>query len=70
MKATSVSVNVGVTKNMGNYESLRIDYEMTVELNEGEVPADVIDGVRDSLAEKIRNDLASSDGGRDWLKKQ
>lgn len=69
MEVKEVTVNVGVTKNMGNYESLRIDYAAKAEVGKY-TPEDVVEILRDQLAEKIRNDLESSDGGRDWLKRQ
>ena len=70
MEVKEVTVNVGVTKNMGNYESLRIDYSLKVQLDDNDVPIDTVDNLRETLAEKIRTDLADSNGGRDWLKKQ
>lgn len=36
MKVNVVEVEVGVTKNMGNYESLRLSYRYGIQLAEGE----------------------------------
>lgn len=40
MKVRSVTIGMGRTYNMGDYESYRIDGNITVDLDEGETPAD------------------------------
>ena len=69
MEVTIVRVNVGITKNMGNYESLRIDYAVEAELDEDEMAKTVISTLRKELTEKIVADLNGADGGREWLRK-
>lgn len=56
MAIKTVRVNVGVTKNMGNYESLRLDESVEVEVGEGEKLSDVINAARDYLTDKINKD--------------
>jgi len=70
MKPTKISVNFGITKNMGNYESLRLDYQMDVDLGPGEMPGTTIDEAREYLRLKMLKDLEESNGGRDLLKSQ
>lgn len=69
MKATKVTVNVGITKNMGNYESLRLDYQMEVALGADDKPGPSIDEARDYLTTKMKADLLASNDGKDLLKK-
>ena len=69
MKPESITVNVGVTKNMGNYESLRMDYQMKVELGPDDKPGPSIDSARDYLFDKMKRDLDAADGGKDFLRK-
>lgn len=69
MKSTEIMVNVGVTKNMGNYESLRLDYQMKVVLGPEDKPGPSIDSARDYLFDKMKKDLVASDGGKDYLRK-
>lgn len=40
MKVRSITIGMGRTYNMGDYESFRIDGSVTVDLAEGESPAD------------------------------
>lgn len=69
MKPTEITVNFGVTKNMGNFESLRLDYQMKVELGPGEKPGPVIDDAREYLANKMKTDIDANDGGKDFLRR-
>ena len=56
-KAIRVRVSVGVTKNMGNYESLRLEESIELELDEGESSTAVIDKARDWLHAKVEQDV-------------
>ncbi|MGD1831018.1 MAG: hypothetical protein ACPKM1_15765 [Spirochaetaceae bacterium] len=68
MKAKQIAVRFGVTKNMGNYESLRMDYEMVVHLDPEDKPSEAIDHARNYLNKKMKQDIAASDGGTTWVK--
>jgi hypothetical protein len=57
MQVKEIEVKYGVTKNLGNYESLRMDYGARVQLEDGEKPADVIDKTREYLKEKMKADI-------------
>ncbi len=61
MKPTKVRVRYGRTINIGNYESIRLDYEVEVELDREEdtVPL-AIDTTRDYLKEKMAADVAEN----------
>lgn len=49
MKIKNVKVSFGTTNNMGNYESLRLEFGAEAEVQEGEVPEEVIDHLRGNL---------------------
>jgi hypothetical protein len=49
MQVKTISVNYGVTRNLGNYESLRLDYSMEVELTPRESVTDTYDKIRRRL---------------------
>ena len=51
-----VEVRIGLTKNLGNYESLRLDEGVTVDVEDGEKPSVVINQARTFLEEKINKD--------------
>lgn len=70
MNITKVRVSLGATINLGNYESLRLEYSQEAELTGTESPVSVIDTLRDGLAEKIQADLIATNGGRDILLKK
>lgn len=67
MKITDVEVRVGVTVNIGNYESVRADYSARAVLEEGDAAKDAIDKCRTYLSDKIKKDLDASEGGRKFL---
>ena len=54
MKSKEILVNIGVTKNMGNYESLRLDYQMKVQLENDDKPGESIDKARNYLFDKMK----------------
>jgi len=68
MNIKAVNVKVGATINLGNYESLRLDYGMEAELEEGDTPSQAIDKIRDHLTKKMKADLINSNGGKNLLK--
>ena len=41
MIITDINVKVGVTKNVGNYESVRLDYDYRIRIEPGESVKDV-----------------------------
>ena len=69
MKAIKVRVSVGATINLGNYESLKIAYDVEAELAEGDSVKDSIDKARDLMTEKVREDLEATAGGKKYLTK-
>ena len=44
---------LGLTKNMGNYESLRIDVWATQKVEDGEKAEDVLDDLRDFVTQSL-----------------
>jgi len=67
MKITDVEVRVGVTVNIGNYESVRADYSARATLEDGDTASGAIDRCRKYIADKLKKDLAESGGGRKFL---
>lgn len=67
MKITDIEVRVGVTVNLGNYESLRVDYQARAEIEEGEKASEVIDKTRNYLKKKMAEDLEKTNGGRNFM---
>ena len=65
MKINNVKINYGVTKNMGNYESLRIDLELSASVGEDEAPAKVVDLLyqqsKIEVARMVANKIESDD---------
>jgi hypothetical protein len=51
-----VRINAGVTKNMGNYESLRLDVSVTVPCYTEEIE-EVAERVSDKVAEMLEDEL-------------
>lgn len=56
MKIIQKSVSAGLTINLGNYESLRVDSTVTVEISE----SDDLQGVRARMLLELRDDLAAT----------
>lgn len=56
MKVTHVEVGVGVTKNVGNYESIRVDERCRVELGPGESAEAVREKTLDWLTTRVDED--------------
>ena len=56
-KVKQITVKIGITKNLGNYESLRLDYEAVADLGPKDIAGEQMDLLRDRLAEKIKNDI-------------
>lgn len=54
MKVRSVTVGMGRTYNMGNYESFRIDGSVTVDLDPGETPEDAARAAMPVLREQMK----------------
>ena len=57
MKITKVSVSYGRTINMGNYESLRLEYSAEVELDPGDVAYTELKQARESLRLDLNDGL-------------
>ena len=68
MEIKTISVKVGATINLGNYESLRLDYGAEATLDFNESADEAITSLRQELTAKMREDLVNSNGGRDLLK--
>ena len=54
MKVIEIEVRVGRTKNVGNYESSRLDYSYRIQLEEG----DSVVEVRQRTLEHLKNEVA------------
>ena len=52
MKVKYIEVNYGITRNLGNYESLRLDYKVGVEIN-GDEAQGKLDELRLQLRAKV-----------------
>ena len=70
MDISVVRVSVGVTINLGNFESLKIAYDAEAVLAPEDTPMESMDVLRYALTEKIRDDLSESAGGKKYLMKQ
>jgi len=57
MKVTDIEVEVGVTKNLGNYESCRLHYRYRVQLCDKDTVADVRQRTFDHLREQALIDI-------------
>lgn len=55
---TEVKVNYGVTKNMGNFESLRLDYSVTRTLDDEESPKEVLKDLSGKLQKMVNEDVS------------
>jgi hypothetical protein len=54
---TEVKVNYGKTVNMGNFESMRLDYGVTRTLDEGESPKKVMKDLSIKLQKMVNDDV-------------
>lgn len=54
MKTTSVTVSIGRTINMGNFEFLKLEESMTVQIDGP--PGEALDKAKDWLEEKVDRD--------------
>ena len=61
MKATDVEVRYGITKNLGNYESLRLDYSVRLTLEEGDKAGAAIDEGLKFVKNKVLDDSVKPD---------
>lgn len=57
-KITSIKVGKGVTVNLGNFESLRIDYSVEAELGPKEKEDEVAGRLSDWTDERLNGELA------------
>lgn len=57
MKIKYVEVQVGLTKNLGNYESARLAYTLGADLDEGEGAMEAKQIIRDKLIAEVNGDL-------------
>jgi len=60
VKPLKVRVRYGRTINIGNYESIRMDYEVEVELRAGDDVSEALDTTRDYLKDKMVADIKES----------
>lgn len=59
-EGTKFGVSKGITRNMGNYESLRVDVWMTSEPEEGETIREAFDRVDVLLTNELENILKNT----------
>ncbi len=52
-KANIVGLSKGITKNMDNYESLRVDCWVSVQVKEGEDPEKILDILSDAIDKRL-----------------
>lgn len=64
MRVKEIEVNYGVTKNMGNYESLRLDQTIRVELDGNDTVKEAMAHARKTLREDVEDAIAEE---VDWL---
>lgn len=57
MRIKEVSVSYGRTKNLGNYESLRIDVQLTAEIEPGEPSQELIEDLQAMVKKKAEEML-------------
>ena len=60
MTPLKVRVRYGKTINIGNYESIRMDYEVEVELRAGDDVSEALDTTRDYIKDKMAADIKES----------
>lgn len=53
----TVGVNIGVTKNMGDFESLRVDCWMNDDIHEGETPQQAINRLYNIAVNELKNQI-------------
>lgn len=53
MAATRVKMSLGYTRNMGNFESLRVDVGIEVDVKDGENPGETFKHVSDKLKAEL-----------------
>ena len=54
VKVTKITVSYGRTINLGNYESLRLEYGMECDVDVGINPAEVLDEARVYLRDRLK----------------
>ena len=54
-KLNITSISYGITVNLGNYQSARLD--LTARVNEGENPEDILEMLKDEVNEKLGKKL-------------
>ena len=59
-KVKQITVKIGITKNLGNYESLRLDYEAVADLGPKDIAGEQMDLLRDRMAEKIKKGISEA----------
>lgn len=58
-KITEVKLNFGYTRNMGNYESMRVDVEFKSEVGENENPLNVTAELEQMAKAEVRRIIAA-----------
>lgn len=59
-KITEVKLNFGYTRNMGNYESMRVDVEFKSEVGENENPLNVTSELERMAKAEVRRIIAAN----------
>lgn len=63
MKVKEISVGFTYTKNLGNYENLKVDGEVTVSVDENEDPEEVYAKAWKLVKNQIKKGLEQARGG-------
>ena len=58
MRVTYIEVQVGLTKNLGNYESAKIAYTFGATLDDDETVSKTKNTIRDHLVKEINKDIS------------
>lgn len=63
MKIKEISVGFTYTKNLGNYESLKVDSGVTITIEDGDDPEEVYTKAWESTKKQVRRGLDAAKGG-------
>jgi hypothetical protein len=61
MAAPRVSMMIGYTRNMGNFESLRLDVGIEIDVKEGESVDSAFNRVYEKLGDELASKIAASE---------
>jgi len=57
MDVKEITVSYGKTKNLGNYENMRVDAEMTVAIQDGEDVNEVFDKAQQEVKRQVHKEV-------------